>query len=83
MHTINIRNIDDSIYKRIKYESEKKGLSINKFLLQIIDKFFKKNKEKVEYHDLDDFFGTWSEEEYKLIDEGSAQARKIDEEIWK
>lgn len=83
MHTINIRNIEDSIYKQLKHESKKRGLSINKCLLQIIDRFFRKNKKEVEYHDLDDFFGTWTEEDYRLIKDGSEQARKIDEEIWK
>jgi predicted CopG family antitoxin len=82
MHTINIRNIDDSIYEKIKYESKIKGLSVNKLLLQILDKFFRKKKE-IELHDLDDFFGTWTDEEYRLIKEGSEQTRKIDEEIWK
>lgn len=82
MHTINIRNINDSIYEKIKHESNIKGLSVNKLLLQILDKFFRKNKKEVELHDLDDFFGTWTEEEYRLIKEGCEQARKIDEEIW-
>jgi hypothetical protein len=34
-------------------------------------------------NDPDDFFGTWTEGEYRLIKEGCEQARKIDEEIWK
>jgi hypothetical protein len=83
MHSINIRNIDDSIYEKIKHESIIKGLSVNKLLLQILDKFFQKNKKEVELYDLDVFFGTWTEEEYRLIKEGCEQARKIDEEIWK
>jgi hypothetical protein len=83
MPTINIRNIDDSIYEKIKRESKTKGLSINKLLLQVLDKFFHKKKSEVELHDLDDFFGTWTDEEYRLIKEGSEQARKIDEDIWK
>lgn len=83
MHTLNIRNIDDSIYEKIKHESNLKGLSVNKLLLQILDKFFRKNKKEVELNDLDDFFGTWTEEEYNLIREGCDQARKIDEEIWR
>jgi hypothetical protein len=58
-------------------------LSINKFLLEILDKFFRKTQKEVELHDLDDFFGTWTEEEYRLIKQGCERARKIDEEIWK
>jgi predicted CopG family antitoxin len=81
MHAINIRNIDDSIYKKLKSESKKKGISINKLLLQMLDNFLL--KKRVEHHDLDDFFGTWTEEEYELIKQGSEEARKIDEELWK
>ena len=83
MHTLSIRNIDDSIYEKIKHESKIKGLSVNKLLLQILNNFFHKEKKETQLHDLDDFFGTWTEEEYRLIDEGSIQARKIDEELWK
>jgi hypothetical protein len=83
MHMINIRNIDDAMFEKIKQESKIKGLSINKFLLQILDKFFRKSQKELELHDLDDFFGTWTGEEYRLIKEGSERARKIDEEIWK
>ncbi len=75
MHTINIRNINGSIYEKLKQESKKKGLSINKFLLHILDDFFKKNKDEVEHRDMDDFFGTWTEEEYRLISEGASEAR--------
>jgi hypothetical protein len=42
-----------------------------------------KNKKEVELHHLDDFFGTWTEEEYRMIKERCEQARKIDEELWK
>lgn len=82
MATISIRNIDDSIYKKIKYESKEKGISINKFLLQILYKFFNPSK-KMEFHDLDDFFGTWTEEEHNSIKKGSMAARKFDDELWK
>jgi hypothetical protein len=51
--------------------------------LKILNKFFNKDKKEVELHDLDDFFGTWTEEEYRLIEEGCEQARRIDEEMWK
>jgi hypothetical protein len=83
MHTVSIRNIDDSIYEKIKHESKIKGMSVNQLLLQILNNLFHKGNKEVELHDLDDFFGTWTEEEYRLIESGSAEARKIDQELWK
>ena len=82
MATINVRNIEDLTYRKIKDESKKKGLSINKLLLNILNKYFKKNK-IIEYHDLDEFFGTWSEKEYKDMLENLEETRKIDQELWK
>ena len=82
MHVLNIRNINDTIYKSIKEESKKKGTSINKLILGILDRVFHKEK-KVEYHDLDDFFGTWSDEDYNTVMEVSGEMRTIDDELWK
>ena len=81
MHILNIRGIDDTLYNKIKKESKSKGLSINKFLVNILSGFFNKKK-NVEYHDLDDFFGTWTEEEYNQITLAAKESRTIDEEVW-
>ena len=81
MHILNIRGIDDTLYNKIKKESKSKGLSINKFLVNILYGFFNKKK-SVEYHDLDDFFGTWTEEEYNQITLAAKESRTIDEEVW-
>jgi hypothetical protein len=36
-----------------------------------------------QWHDLDDLFGRWSEEEFTQIQEKITSERQIDEEIWK
>ena len=82
MHTINIRNLDDSVYEEIKKESKNKGISINKFLVRALSELFGKKKE-TEYHDLDNFFGTWTKEEYNNVMQASKDSRKIDEDLWK
>ena len=81
MHILNIRGINDTLYNKIKKESKSKGLSINKFVVNILSGFFNKKK-NVEYHDLDDFFGTWTEEEYNQIIQAAKESRTIDEEVW-
>ncbi|MCK5250092.1 MAG: hypothetical protein KAJ98_09025 [Spirochaetaceae bacterium] len=82
MHTINIRGIGDSLYDKIKSESQSRGLSINRFLVGTLSGLFNR-KEKLEYHDMDDLFGTWTDKEYKQIGEAESDSRIIDEELWK
>lgn len=82
MHTLNIRNIEDSTYNAIKKESKKKGTSINKLILDVLSRVFNKKKQ-TGYHDLDDFFGTWSDEDYNTVMEVSREMRNIDDELWK
>ena len=36
-----------------------------------------------EYHDLDQLFGSWSEEEFNKIQKKINAERRIDTEIWK
>ncbi|MCK5674980.1 MAG: hypothetical protein KAH95_16485 [Spirochaetales bacterium] len=81
MHTLNIRGIGDSLYSRIKLESKNKGLSINKFLVAAISGLFSE-KDVLEYHDMDDLFGTWTREEYDEVDNVVAESRVIDDELW-
>jgi len=82
MHTLNIRGIEDSLYTKIKAESQNKGLSINKFLVAAISGLFN-DMDTLEYHDMDDFFGTWSEEEFKNVKEVELESRIIEDELWK
>ena len=82
MHTLNIRGINDTLYEKIKKESQKKGTSINKLLVSVLSDTFNQY-EPIEYHDLDDFFGSWSEQDYKDVTQASHESRTIDEEIWK
>jgi hypothetical protein len=82
MHTLNIRGIGDSLYNKIKLESQSKGLSINKFLIAVLSGLLGE-KEKLEYHDMDDLFGSWSETEYRDVEEAITESRVIDDELWK
>jgi hypothetical protein len=82
MKTLNIRNIDDVIYAKIKEESKKAGMSINKYLVFLLEETLGKKREILN-HDLDDFFGTWSDEEYNLVIAAVEDSRTIDEDMWK
>jgi hypothetical protein len=84
---ITIRGIPEEVERVIQKEAQKKGLSINKSLLLLLEKAVgsKKNdkKKKSLYHDLDRFFGIWTKEEAETFEKNLDLQREIDEEIWR
>ena len=86
MKAITIRGIDPEIDDKLKMTASKHGKSINQLILDILKKDLGLEKKQVfskEYDDLDDLFGQWSEEEFRMIQDGLDQQRRIDPEIWK
>ena len=82
MKALIIRGLDDQLYKTIKEQSTKFGLSINKFVLRCLESTLG-SKRACEFHDLDQFFGVWSEKEYERFNETLSAHEAIDEEAWK
>lgn len=83
MKSITIRNIEDLVYEKIKKKSQIEKTSINKLIVRTLtSEFTNKNTSIKEFHDLDDLFGTWTEEEYNNIMTNVEEQRKIDNELW-
>jgi len=84
---LTIRRIPVEIEKIIKKEAEKKGLSLNKALILLLEKATgmkgKENKKKAPYHDLDHLSGVWSKEESETFEKNLQSQREIDEDLWK
>ena len=87
MKQITIRGIPDEVEKIIRKEAEKKGESLNKAFLSLLEKLSgvkgKEKKKKTLYHDLDHLSGVWTKEEWATFKKNLGFQRKIDEEIWK
>ena len=86
MKAITIRGIDPEIDDKLKMIASKHHKSINQLILDILRKDLGLEKKQIystEYDDLDDLFGQWSEEEFRVIQEGLDQQRRIDPELWK
>ena len=80
MKAMCIRSIDEKTFEKIKVAAHESGLSINKFMVELLEKTVNNSSR---FHDLDDFFGSWDDEEYKLISKVTKTQRKIDKELWK
>lgn len=88
MKQITIRGIPDEVERIIKREADKKGLSLNKALLSLLEKGAgtkgrEKKKKTALSHDLDHLAGVWSKEEAETFERNLKLQRKIDEDLWK
>ncbi len=86
MKAVTIRGVDPEVAEKLKTKAAEQGKSINQLTLDILKEslgFKKKKKYSMEYDDLDDLFGRWSDEEFQEIQDKINRERQIDPELWK
>ena len=86
MRSMSIRGVDDQLVSLLKDRAVAANKSVNQLVLEALQKFVGLDKKKIftqEYHDLDNLFGKWSENEFSLIQQKIDSERKIDQELWK
>lgn len=86
MKTFLLRNIEDGLYIEIKKQAESNSVSINKFVLSVLEGelgFKNQIKKKKRFTDLDGLVGKWDTKEYHLITQKLNDQRIIDKELWK
>jgi hypothetical protein len=86
MGSISIRGVDKKLTALVKKAASAEHKSVNQFVLETLKRRVGLKKEKrftQQWHDLDDLFGKWSEEEFSQIQNKITSERQIDEEIWK
>ena len=86
MGSLSIRGVDDQLSALLKQKAAAAQKSVNQFVLETLRKYVGLEKEKrftLEYHDLDNLFGRWSEDEYNRIQGKIDAERGVDEELWK
>ena len=84
---ITVRGIPLDIEKMIKREAGRKGLSLNKAFISLLEKTTatkqKAQKRKSLYHDLDHVCGIWTKKEAEQFTNTVEFQRTIDEGLWK
>jgi len=87
MKQITIRNIPEEVKKAIQKEAHRKGVSMNKAIISLLERTVKATspvkKKRILYHDLDHLAGTWSNEEAKEFRKNTRMFEKINEDVWK
>ena len=84
---ITLRGIPIEIEKAIKREAERKGMSLNKAFIALLEKTTVPKKRVHEkqllHHDLDHLCGIWSKREAEEFTRNVEFQRRIDEDLWK
>ncbi len=87
MKQITLRGVPIDIERMIKREAEKKGLSLNKAFLSLLEKATgtkeRVQKRKSFHHDLDHLCGIWTKKEAEEFTKNVEFQRTIDEDLWK
>jgi len=82
-----LRGIPVDIERMIKREADRKGLSLNKAFISLLEKTTgtkeRAQKKKSLHHDLDHLCGVWTKREADEFIKNVEFQRTIDEDLWK
>jgi hypothetical protein len=83
-----LRKIPVEVEKRVKAEAERKGVSLNKAFLSLLEQSAEispksRKKKKSVYHDLDHLAGKWSISEAEAFNRNLQSQRKREVGLWK
>jgi hypothetical protein len=81
MESIALHDIDEQLSTLLKQRAAQAQKSIDQFILDTLKKHFGLEKEK-EHDDLDELFGSWTDEEFNSIQGKISSERTIDQELW-
>ena len=83
MATLTLRGCDDELTRALKDASARKGVSVNRLVLDTLRNcLLGRDKKPIRYDDLDHLAGTWSAAEADDFDKSTEDFEKIDPEDW-
>ena len=83
--SITIKNLDENIFVRLRFEAKKQGLDLNAYVLSLIrkslgiDRFKGKMTDK---NNLSQLAGTWTQSDYDQFIRNTHSFNEIDEQLW-
>jgi plasmid stability protein len=84
MKAVTLRNLPPQLDRTIRERAKKKGVSVNKVVIGLLQEHLGESERKMvrQYHDLDELAGSWSKQEAEAFDRALAKQRGIDLEMW-
>lgn len=84
MSQLTVRDVDEPLGDALKREAARRGLSVNRLVLQLLRESLgqEPSPEPRQYTDLDHLAGTWTAAEADEFDRLLAAQREIDDALW-
>ncbi len=83
MATLTLRGCDDELSRILKETSARRGVSVNRMVLEILrDSLIGHDKKPPRYDDLDHLAGTWSVADAAAFDKATEDFERIDSGDW-
>lgn len=85
MKRLTVRNVDDRLHAALKREARRRGMSVNRYVLQLLTEATGLETASVRprvHHDLDRLAGTWTPEQADEFIRRLDEQRQVDEELW-
>ena len=85
MKQLTVRGVDDFLDQRLKQEAQEKGISVNRYVLEVLRDAtgqLEQTASSPRFHDLDHLAGTWDEAMLVEFEALTAEQRPIDEVLW-
>lgn len=86
MKQLTIRGVDSKLHHDLKAEADRRGLSINRYVLSVLRTALgidnRNQHTPIQYHDLDHLAGTWTEADVAEFERQLAAQRTLDEDLW-
>ncbi len=85
MKAVTLRNLPPKLDRTIRERAKKKGVSVNKVVIGLLQDHLGESERKTvhQYHDLDELAGSWSKPEAEAFDRALAKQRGVDVEMWR
>lgn len=84
MATLTVRGCDEALDQALKTASARRGISVNRLILETLrESFLGRGKKPRRYDDLDALAGSWSAAEASAFAEAVAPFEEIDRELWR
>lgn len=82
MSQITLRNLPDPIEREIRQNARDLKISLNRAILELLQKALGMEEGKTKKRDLSPFVGTWSSAQVEEFARNTKAFSKIDPEIW-
>ena len=86
MKNMTIRGIDAPLDLALKKAAKAEANSVNQLVIEVLKERFglaKTPRHTRHYHDLDDLFGSWTEDQYQTVEDAVEQQLHVDPELWR